>query len=98
MFVALDTALTPELIREGYARELVNKIQFSRKEQGFEIMDRIEVEWLGDAEISAALAAHGDFIQSETLCDTLRESGSSAGLGEYDINGKQVWLRITRTV
>ncbi|MDD3143037.1 MAG: isoleucine--tRNA ligase [Candidatus Cloacimonetes bacterium] len=98
MFVALDTALTPELIREGYARELVNKIQFSRKEQGFEIMDRIEVEWLGDAEISAALAAHGDFIQSETLCDALRESGSSAGLGEYDINGKQVWLRITRTV
>lgn len=98
MFVALDTALTPELIREGYARELVNKIQFSRKEQGFEIMDRITVEWIGDNEIRAALDAHGEFIQSETLCDELSEAASTEGLVEYDINGKQVWMRITRTV
>lgn len=98
MFVALDTALTPELIREGYARELVNKIQFSRKEQGFEIMDRITVEWIGDDEIRAALDAHGEFIQSETLCDELSEAASTEGLVEYDINGKQVWMRITRTV
>ena len=98
MFVALDTALTPELIREGYARELVNKIQFSRKEQGFEIMDRIMVEWIGDDEIKAALDAHGEFIQSETLCDELSEAESTEGLVEYDINGKQVWMRITRTV
>ena len=98
MFVALDTALTPELIREGYARELVNKIQFSPKEQGFEIMDRIMVEWIGDDEIKAALDAHGEFIQSETLCDELSEAASTEGLVEYDINGKQVWMRITRTV
>ena len=98
MFVALDTALTPELIREGYARELVNKIQFSRKEQGFEIMNRIMVEWIGDDEIKAALDAHGEFIQSETLCDELSEAASTEGLVEYDINGKQVWMRITRTV
>jgi len=98
MFVALDTALTPELIREGYARELVNKIQFSRKEQGFEIMNRIMVEWIGDDEIKAALDAHGEFIQSETLCDELSEVASTEGLVEYDINGKQVWMRITRTV
>jgi len=98
MFVALDTALTPELICEGYARELVNKIQFSRKEQGFEIMDRITVEWIGDDEIRAALDAHGEFIQSETLCDELSEAASTEGLVEYDINGKQVWMRITRTV
>ena len=98
MFVALDTALTPELIREGYARELVNKIQFSRKEQGFEIMDCITVEWIGDNEIRAALDAHGEFIQSETLCDELSEAASTEGLVEYDINGKQVWMRITRTV
>lgn len=98
MFVALDTALTPELIREGYARELVNKIQFSRKEQGFEIMDRIMVEWIGDDEIRAALDTHGEFIQSETLCDELSEAASTEGLVEYDINGKQVWMRITRTV
>ncbi|MFA6720805.1 MAG: isoleucine--tRNA ligase [Candidatus Cloacimonadaceae bacterium] len=96
MFVALDTALTPELIREGYARELVNKIQFSRKEQGFEIMDKIAVEWHADAEIADALAEHGDFIRSETLCNELRESASPEGLNEYDINGKQVFLGIKR--
>ena len=59
-------------------------------------MDRIAVEWLGDAEISAALAAHGAFIQSETLCNSLLEADSPEGLSEYDINGKQVRLRITR--
>lgn len=96
MFVALDIAMTPELIREGYARELVNKIQFNRKEQGFEIMDRIKVQWYGDEEIGAALAEHGDFIKSETLCDELRQAAAPDGMSEYDINGKQVYLKVTR--
>lgn len=96
IFVALDIALTPELVREGYARELVNKIQFGRKEQGFEIMDRIEVSWHGDTEISSALAEHGDFIRCETLCDKLQEAASPENMAAYDINGKQVYLEITR--
>ncbi len=96
LFVALDKTLTPDLVREGYARELVNKIQFSRKEQGFDIMDRIAVEWHADAEIGSALDAHGDFIRSETLCDQLEEASSPEGLSAFDINGKEVFLKITR--
>ncbi len=96
LFVALDTTLTPDLVLEGYARELVNKIQFSRKEQGFDIMDRIAVEWHADSEIGSALEAHGDFIRSETLCDQLVEASTPDGLGAFDINGKQVFLKITR--
>ena len=96
LFVALDKTLTPDLVREGYARELVNKIQFSRKEQGFDIMDRIAVEWHADAEIGSALDAHGDFIRSETLCDQLEEASSPDGLSAFDINGKEVFLKITR--
>ncbi len=96
MFVALDTTLSPELLREGLARELVNKIQFGRKEQGFEIMDRIRVHWKGDEEIAAALAEHGDFVKSETLCDELLESPEIQGIEPVDINGKEVFLNIQR--
>ncbi len=97
LFVALDTQLTPELEREGYARELVNKIQFSRKEQDFEIMDRITVRWHGDAEIGAAIDAYSGFILAETLCDGLTRQDSPQGLAPYDINGREVHLSIIRT-
>ena len=96
MFVALDTALTPELLREGYARELVNKIQFTRKERDFDIMDRITVRWHGDAEIREAINAHREYIASETLCDEFIEAADSDGLDPYDINGKEVWLHVSK--
>jgi isoleucyl-tRNA synthetase len=96
MFVALDTQLTPDLISEGYARELVNKIQFSRKEQGFEIMDRIRVLWQGDDYIRQAIRQFGQQILSETLCDALEERADAEGLAPYDINGKQVHLKIEK--
>ncbi|MDP2172924.1 MAG: isoleucine--tRNA ligase [Candidatus Cloacimonadaceae bacterium] len=97
MFVALDTTLTPELLREGFARELINKIQYTRKEQGFEIMDRINILWQADSEIKAAIAQHGDYISSETLCDDLSEKEAvDETMPEYDINGKTVHMRITR--
>lgn len=96
MFVALDITLTPELIREGYARELVNKIQYDRKEQGFEIMDRITVLWHGAEDIRLALRQHQDYILSETLCDALSEQDSPQGLNLYDINGQEVYLAINK--
>ena len=61
-------------------------------------MDRIMVEWIGDDEIKAALDAHGEFIQSETLCDELSGGGSKEGLGGDGMNGKQVWMRIRGAV
>ncbi|MDD4232576.1 MAG: isoleucine--tRNA ligase [Candidatus Cloacimonetes bacterium] len=96
IFVALDTSLSEVLIREGLARELVNKIQYSRKEQGFEIMDRIIIGYYGDAEIEAAINEYGEFIKSETLADTIQKSADS-NLPQVDINGKQVGLMVNKT-
>ncbi len=67
--VALDIQLTPELINEGIARELVNRIQNIRKEQ-FDVTDRIVVE-LQSGEWDSAINTHRDYICSETLCTSL---------------------------
>lgn len=95
-FVALDTALNEELILEGFARELVNKIQFSRKEQGFEIMDRIYIEFVSDEDIATAFEKYGDFIKSETLCDDITRL-DEGDLPEVDINGRMIGLKICKT-
>jgi len=93
-FVALDTTLTPNLLQEGYARELVNKIQYTRKEQNFDILDRIVIEWYGDDDIQAAIDKYKDYIMRETLSDELRRVNSHQDMPVYDINGKEVYLKI----
>jgi isoleucyl-tRNA synthetase len=74
VFVALDTGITPQLAREGLARELVNRIQSMRKEADFHVADRIALSVNGDAEVSAALEAHRDYVMGETLATELVES------------------------
>jgi len=97
LFVALDVTLTPELVTEGYARELINKIQYTRKEQNYEIMDRIQVQWFGDEDIALALQEHSGYIKSETLTDELeRLTEQTPDLRQYDINGKDVWLAVRK--
>ncbi|MFO7660765.1 MAG: isoleucine--tRNA ligase [Candidatus Cloacimonadaceae bacterium] len=97
LFVALVVTLTPELITEGYARELINKIQYTRKEQNFEIMDRIKVQWYGDEDIALALQEYSDYIKSETLTDELeRLTQQTPDLKQIDINGKDVWLAVIK--
>jgi len=97
IFVALDKTLTPELLREGYARELVNKIQFTRKEQDFNIMDRIRIRWSGDQEIASTLEQWSDYVRSETLADELTQVDvPTADMTGYDINGKDVMLSVER--
>ncbi|MCF7793627.1 MAG: isoleucine--tRNA ligase [Candidatus Cloacimonetes bacterium] len=97
LYVALDTHLTPELIQEGLARELVNKIQYTRKESGLEIMDRIKVFYCGDNEVDAVFSKFADYIQNETLTNSCHrvterhEDGTT-----WDVNGKEVWLAVTK--
>ncbi|MAF12422.1 isoleucine--tRNA ligase [Candidatus Poribacteria bacterium] len=74
VFVALDTGVTPELAREGLARELVNRIQSMRKEADFHVADRIALSVAGDADICAALEAHRDYVMGETLATELVDS------------------------
>lgn len=69
--IALDTVLTDELKAEGYARELVSKIQNLRKERGLDVSDRILVRVRAGRILCDALNAHADYVRSETLADEL---------------------------
>ena len=64
---ALDTALTPELVREGLAREFVRRVQDLRKLAGLEIADRITVSYQASPGLAEAVVAFKDYIQAETL-------------------------------
>jgi len=97
LFVALDTHLTPELIEEGLARELVNKIQFTRKENNFDIMDRIKVFYYGNEEIRKVFSIHEEYIKNETLSDSfflVKEPHED--MIKWDVNGKEVWLSVSK--
>jgi len=70
--VALDVTITDELREEGIARELVNRIQNLRKDSGFEVTDRIDVQLQNDKQVSAAIASNEAYIKSETLTENLK--------------------------
>ncbi len=84
--VALDTRLNEELVLEGWARELVSKLQNLRKELKFEVTDRIHIGYDGPAEVQAAIEAQGDYIASETLALSLSIAQES-GMHEVELNG-----------
>ncbi len=66
--VDLDCELTPELVRRGYGREVVNRIQRERKERGLSVSDRIHVVFHAEGVLAQAIAEHQDYIMGETLC------------------------------
>ena len=74
--VALDMTMTPELIKEGLSRELVNRIQNLRKEKGFEVTDKIEIILGNDETLEAAVTANKSYILSETLANDLKISSA----------------------
>jgi len=69
--VALDITVTDDLLREGIARELVNRIQNIRKSNGYEIVDKIIVEIESRAEINAAVKEYANYIASQTLANSV---------------------------
>ena len=80
--VALDPTLTPQLVREGWARDLVRHIQQQRKESGLSITERICLTIAGDEKLAGAVEEHGEYIKRETLAEYLRWDGKSEGLSE----------------
>lgn len=96
-YVALDVQLTAALIQEGHAREVVNKIQFTRKEQKFEIMDRIIVRYVSNDEINEAVKAFNDYICSETLCqEIICLNDQDDSMKEWDVNGIPFYLQVVK--
>ena len=94
--VVLDTNLTPELIEEGFVRELISKIQTMRKEAGFEVMDKITVYQEGNDQIEALLAEHGDEICTEVMADRIVTGQMGGYAKEWNINGQQVSLGVEK--
>ena len=96
--VVLDTKLTPELIEEGYVRELISKLQTMRKEAGFEVTDHIRVYQDGNDKLADILKSHADEIKSVVLADEIIV-GRTAGMSkEWDINGENTLLGVEKTV
>ena len=95
--VVLDTVLTPELIEEGYVRELISKIQTMRKEAGFEVMDHIRIYFTeqGDGVIASVFAKYGDSIGHDVLAENVTE-GIGGYSKEWDINGEKVTLGVEK--
>ena len=91
--VALDITLDDALISEGRARDLVNRIQNMRKDQGFQVTDRIRIEWQADEAFAAVIAAHADYICAEVLAEELSQCKDPA-LDFFDIDGLRVGLRL----
>ncbi len=91
--VILDTEVSEELVMEGYAREIVSKVQQMRKQNNFEMMDRIVISLEADAEVAKAAALHADYIKSETLADDIV---SASGLEKFDINGHETGLAVRK--
>ena len=82
--VALEVELTPELKKEGMARELINRIQNLRKETGLEITDRINVTVAPHDETHAAIEAFGDYIKGQVLADAITEADNNGAETEFD--------------
>ena len=96
MTVVLDTNLTPELIEEGFVREIVSKIQTMRKEAGFEVMDHIAVYEEGSEKIETILKTNEETVRGEVMADRI-EYGKTAGyVKEWNINGEKVTLGVEK--
>ena len=95
MTVVIDTTLTPALVDEGIARELVSKLQTMRKEAGFEVTDHIVVGYVADGD-SARVLASDKGIQSDVLCDELVTGLFDGYTKEWDINGEKVSLVVKK--
>jgi len=94
--VAIETALTGELVREGLARELVNKIQNMRKTEDYVVTQRIRIEMTAGPELRKAIEEHMDYVTAETLCTGFSFVGTAAdGVPSWDINGHECSIRMT---
>ncbi len=95
--VALDTALTPELIEEGFVRELVSKIQTMRKEAGFEVTDHINVYQNGNDKLEKILEKYADTIKREVLAEHIFLKETAGFKKEWNINGENGTLGVEKT-
>lgn len=91
--VGLDLELTDDLVREGLAREFVNKVQQMRKTAGLEVTQRIQVQFVADDQVAEAIASHEAYVQNEVLALHVKRTLEAAGT-EWDLNGHTANIEI----
>lgn len=84
--VAVDTELTDELIKEGLAREFVNRVQNLRKDTGFEVTDRIKIYYTADDNLGSSIEKFKDYIAAETLADVISNNNYSQSGQNFEIS------------
>ena len=94
--VVLDTNLTPELIEEGFVREIISKIQTMRKEAGFEVTDHITVCAGGNDKIREIMAGNAEVIRRDVLADEMVFDEERGYSKEWNINGEHVKLSVEK--
>ncbi len=94
--VVLDTNLTPELIDEGFVREIISKIQTMRKEAGFEVMDHISIGYTGSDKINEVFGKYTEEIKSEVLADDVSADIAEGYKKEWNINGEKAIMSVTK--
>ena len=92
--VVIDTTLTPELIEEGYVREVISKIQTMRKDSDFQVTDRIKVYVTGNAKIADVMEKNADEIKRVVLGDAFVMDAACDNSKEWNINGEKVTIGV----
>ena len=94
--VVLDTNLSPELLEEGFVREIISKIQTMRKEADFEVMDRIKVTYEGSEKAEAVFEKNNTLIAGEVLADEVVKAQPDGYVKEWKINGEAVTMGVEK--
>lgn len=94
--VVLDTNLTPELLEEGFVREVISKVQTMRKDAGFEVMDHIRVSMQDNARVQEIVQKNEAEIKSEVLAEEVAYDSADGFTKEWNINGEKVTLGVER--
>ena len=94
--VVLETTLTPELVEEGFVREIISKVQQMRKEAGFEVMDKIAVYLEGNDKLEEIVRKNEELIKSEVLADEVGYDSVKGFIKEWNINGESVTMGVEK--
>ena len=95
-FLALDTALTPELLQEGLARDFNRLMQDQRKAMGLDISDRIEIIYEAAPRLARAIATHAEYLRGELLATRLEHGHPGDGAMTLKLGGEEIRVSITR--
>ena len=94
--VVLDCNLSEELVEEGFAAEIISKIQTMRKDSGFEVMDHIKVGIAGNDKLAAIAAKNEKAIADKVLADSIDKDAVYANSKEWNVNGEEVTLSVEK--